>query len=88
MVRADLATDAALALDAAALIGTGAGANQPTGILNTTNVQQFTLAGDTGAGAVPTYPDICEMEELISIANADTLASFGFATTPPIRTKL
>jgi HK97 family phage major capsid protein len=88
IVAKDLATDAALALDAAALIGTGAAAHQPVGIMNTTGVQSYTLAGDTGNGAVPTYVDILAMEELIETANADTLASLGWATTPPIKTKL
>lgn len=88
MVRADLATDAALALDAAALIGTGSGANQPTGILNTSGVQQYTLAGDTGAGAVPTYADLSAIRELVETANANTLQNFGWATTPPIKSLL
>jgi len=87
-VTRDLATDCALALDAAALIGTGAGANQPTGILNTTNVQQYVLAGDTGAGAIPTYADIAAMRESVETANADTLAGFGWATTAPIKSLL
>lgn len=88
VVRADLATDCALAIDRAALIGTGAPANQPTGILNVSGVQPYVLAADAGAGAVPTYADISAMRELIETANADTLAGFGWATTPPIKTKL
>lgn len=88
IVTKDLATDAAVSLDQAALIGTGAAAHMPVGIVNTTGTQVYVLAGDTGNGAKPTFADLCAMVELAELANADTLAALGWTTNPIIATAL
>ena len=88
MVAADLAADVALALDAAVLTGAGSGSSQPTEILSTAGVGAYTLAGDSGNGATPSWADICGMQEIVEEANASTLGGFGWATTPGIKNKL
>ncbi len=65
LVRADLATVIALAMDLAALYGTGAD-DQPTGLKDTTDLNTL----DLGAAA-PTFLEIIEMETKIASDDAD-----------------
>lgn len=84
LVRQDLARDMALAVDFAAIAGP-TGGNSPVGILNTTGVQSFILAGDTGNGAQPTYDDVIKMIEDLEDVNADQLGDPAWLTTPGIK---
>ena len=83
IVRADLATQLALAIDLAAINGSGT-SNQPTGILNTTGIGD--VAGGTN-GAAPTYTHMIELETDVAAANAD-VDGMGLLTSPEIRGKL
>ncbi len=85
LVRKDLATVCALAMDLAGINGTGSGNNQPLGILGTTGVQSYTVEGDTGNGAKPDWNDITKMEELLEDVNADQLGEPAWLTTPGIK---
>lgn len=87
LVRADLARDMALALDLAAISG-ATGGNNPVGIMHTSGVQSFILAGDSGNGAQPTYDDIVHIIEDLEDVNADQLGDPGFLTTPGIKSLL
>ena len=69
LVRSDLATVLALAIDLAGINGSGA-SNQPTGILNTTGIGD--VAGGTN-GAAPDWADIVNIWKEVSKDNA----SFG-----------
>lgn len=82
-VRTDLATVLALAIDLAAINGSGT-SNQPTGILSTSGIGD--VAGGTN-GAAPTYPNMVELETDVSAANAD-VAGMSILTTPEMRGKL
>lgn len=65
LVREDLVTGAGLAIDLAAIQGTGS-SNQPKGILNQTGIGTVTIssAGD------PTWPEMVEFETDVSESNA------------------
>ena len=65
LIRDDLAQAIAIAMDKAALEGTGAG-GQPTGILNTTGVNQVT----NFAGANPTFAEVVSLETAVAEDNA------------------
>ncbi len=67
-VASDLIATLGLAIDSAAINGTGA-SNQPTGILNTSGVS----ATDLG-GAAATWANVVSLETVIATANADTSA--------------
>lgn len=82
LVRNDLMAIMALAIDLAALTGTGAN-NQPKGILNQTGIGSVTTGG-----ATLTYDDFLALEELIADANADQLGPIAQLTTPKVRRKL
>lgn len=84
IVREDMLSGMALAIDAAGFNGTGA-SNQPTGILNTAGVQTVTLA-DVG-GKVPTFAEIVQMEGLLDEANALN-GNLGYAFRPSIHSAL
>jgi len=84
LVRADLASDAGLAIDKAGINGTGGG-NDPTGILSTAGVQNYVLAADVGNGGKPTWDDVTIMEEKLEDVNADQVGSFAWLTTPGIK---
>jgi len=84
LVRADLARDAALALDAAGIAGTGS-SDDPTGILHTSGVQSYTLDADSGNAGLPAWSDITKMEEMLEEANADQIGEFAWLTTPGIK---
>lgn len=82
-VRNDLATVLALAIDSAAINGTGA-SNQPTGILATAGIGD--VAGGTN-GLAPTWAHIVELWSDLSVANAD-FGSLGILTNSKVHGKL
>lgn len=82
LVRNDLMRVMALAIDLAALTGTGAN-NQPKGILNQTGIGSVVTAG-----AALTFDPFLQFEELIANANADQLGTIAQLTTPGVRKKL
>lgn len=67
MVRQDLAQIMALALDLAAIAGTGA-SNQPTGITALSGVGSVAMGTN---GGTPTYPSLVDLETQVTGANAD-----------------
>ncbi len=79
MVRADLAAGAGLAIDLAAMQGTGA-ANQPTGIVNQLGVNSVTIA----AAGAPTWAEIVEFETDVESANA-LAGNLAFVTTAAVK---
>jgi len=83
LVRADLAAGAALAIDYAAINGSGA-AGQPTGILNQTGI------GDVAGGAnglAPTWAHMVALETEVSVDNAD-IGALAYLTNSKVRGKL
>ncbi|MEM4234906.1 MAG: phage major capsid protein [Candidatus Methanomethylicaceae archaeon] len=82
-VRRDLATTLALAIDKAALHGTGSN-NQPTGIANTTGIG--IVSGGTN-GAAPTWAHIVQLETEVAIDNAD-VGALAYMTNAKVRGKL
>lgn len=78
MVMADLQRGAALALDKAALIGSGAGA-EPRGIVATTGVNTVTIAS---AGA-PTWAELVDFETKADVADA-LMGSLHYVTTAAV----
>lgn len=83
MTIRSLAGSVAAEIDRVALNGSGA-ANVPLGILKTPGIGSVALGDNGGA---PTYSAICQLEETIALANAES-AHVGFATTPQARRKL
>jgi HK97 family phage major capsid protein len=82
-VRNDLATSLALAIDSAAINGTGS-SNQPKGVLNQTGIGS--VAGGTNGGN-PDWKDIVDLESAVAIDNAD-IGNLGFLTNAKVRGKL
>lgn len=82
-VRNDLATVLALAIDLAAINGSGSN-NQPTGILATSGIGS--VAGGTN-GAAPTLANMIDLETAVSVANAD-VGSLAYLTNAKVRGKL
>lgn len=76
-VRNDLASTLALAIDLAALNGSGA-SNQPTGIINTSGVGAVDLTGGIS------WADVVELESDIATGNAD-VGNLGYMTTAALR---
>lgn len=83
MVRNDLATVLALAIDLAGLHGTGAN-NQPTGIAATSGIGSV-VGGDNGAA--PTLAHLINLETEVSVDNAD-MGKLAYITNPKVRGKL
>lgn len=85
-VASDLMATLALAIDSAAINGTGA-SNQPTGILNAAGVTNTDLSG-----AAVTWSHIVALETAVATANADAAAScvyiMGAAAAAKLRTTL
>lgn len=79
-VRGDLALVQALAIDLAALHGTGA-SNQPTGVAATSGIGS--VVGGTN-GANPDLADIIDLETAVAIDNAD-LGSLAYITNAVVR---
>lgn len=82
-VRTDLATVLALAIDLAAINGSGS-SNQPKGILATSGIGS--VVGGTD-GAAPTWAHMVALETEVAVANAD-LGSLGYLTNAKVRGKL
>jgi HK97 family phage major capsid protein len=83
LVRSDLAATLAIAIDYAALHGSGA-SNQPRGIANTTGIGS--VVGGTN-GAAPTWEHIVKLETEVAIDNAD-IGALAYMTNPKVRGKL
>jgi HK97 family phage major capsid protein len=83
LVRQDLQRAIAIALDLAAINGSGTG-NQPTGILNTGSIGDVAMGTN---GAVPTRAKLVDLVTALATANAD-MGNLAFLTTPGIRGKL
>lgn len=83
LIRADLAAIMALAIDLAAINGSGA-ANEPTGILNTSGIGSVAVGANGGA---PTYALIVDLETAIAEDNAD-IGATAYLTTAVMRGKL
>lgn len=80
-VRNDLATILALAIDKAAINGSGSGA-EPTGILNTSGI------GNVGTSpAAPTFANMIELWSDVAAENAD-IGALAFLTNPLVCAKL
>lgn len=82
MVQTDLATVLGLAIQQAAISGTGA-SNQPTGLL--TAITPGVIGGTNGLA--PTYQNIIDLESAVAIANAD-VGSMGYLTNAKMRGRL
>jgi len=82
-VRRDLATVLALAIDYAALHGSGSN-NQPTGIASTSGIGS--VAGGAN-GAAPTWAHIVQLETEVAIDNAD-IGALAYMTNAKVRGKL
>jgi len=82
-VRNDLATVLALAIDSAAITGTGSN-NQPTGILATSGIGSAVGGTD---GLAPGLSHIIELETDVAVANAD-VGALGYLTNAKVRGKL
>lgn len=80
LVREDFARVLAIAIDLAALAGTGT-AGQPLGILNTPGIGSVTF------GAAATWAKILDFETQVANANA-LLGSLAYVSTPNTRAKL
>jgi len=83
LVQDDLSTVVALAIDNAALHGTGSN-NQPTGVAATNGIGS--VAGGTD-GAAPDWDDIIDLWSAVAIDNAD-IGSLGYLTNPAVIGKL
>jgi len=82
-VRNNISSLIGQAVDTVAINGSGSG-NQPTGILNTSNIGDV----DHGAnGGAVTWPKVLEFLSDIQAANAD-MGSLGWLTTPEVKAQL
>ncbi|WP_449370247.1 phage major capsid protein [Thiomonas sp.] len=79
LVRSDMVAQIAIAIDAAAIQGTGASA-QPLGILNMPGVGL--VAGGTD-GAPITFDHLIDMSTAVAAANADS-GALGYLSTPAV----
>jgi HK97 family phage major capsid protein len=84
MVRQDLATVLGLAIQQAAINGSGT-APTPRGILNTSGIGNASSAG--ADGAAPTWAQIVNLESLVAAANAD-VGTLAYLTNAKVRGKL
>lgn len=83
MIQNDLAAIHALAIDLAAINGSGA-SNQPTGLLNTSGLGSVAIGANGGA---PTYEHMVDLVTAVKNVNGDT-GTMGFLSTPGIEGKL
>lgn len=83
LVRADLAAVIGIAIDAAALHGTGS-SGQPTGLAATAGIGS--VAGGTN-GAVPTWDNIVDLETQVANSNA-AVGALGYLTNSKMRGRL
>lgn len=82
MVNQDLATVLGLAIQQAAISGTGA-SNQPSGLL--TLITPSVIGGANGLA--PNWAHIVDLETAVSVANAD-MGTLGYLTNTKVRGKL
>ncbi len=82
-LRRSLAKSHAIALDSAAVNGSGL-QGQPVGLLKQPNLGTVAIGSDGGPA---TYAKICELEELVALGNAD-FPTLAFWTNPTQRKKL
>jgi len=82
LVRSDIATVLAIAIDLAGLYGTGAG-GQPTGVANVAGIG----APGAFAAAVPTFAEVISLETVVAQANALT-ASLAYGVDTGMRGSL
>jgi HK97 family phage major capsid protein len=82
MVQNDLAAILGLAIQQAAISGTGL-SNQPSGIL--TQVTSSVIGGANGAA--PTWANIVQLESDVAVANAD-VGTLAYLTNAKVRGKL
>jgi len=82
MVQNDLATILGLAIQQAAINGSGA-SNQPSGIL--TRVTASVIGGTNGAA--PTWANMIQLESDVAVANAD-IGTLAYLTNAKVRGKL
>jgi HK97 family phage major capsid protein len=80
-VRNDLTSIMALAIDLAALNGSGA-ANQPLGLLNQVGINLITYGAN---GAAPVFADFLSMETLVNVANVPVGGPRAYVLTPEVR---
>lgn len=83
MLRDDLATALAVAIDTAGIAGTGSG-GQPTGITATSGIGS--VAGGAN-GLAPTWAHIVALESAVGVANAD-VGKLHYLTNAAVRGKL
>jgi HK97 family phage major capsid protein len=83
LVREDLARDMALAVDLAAITGTGV-SNDPTGVLHANGVTSYVNATEATTNN-PGYDDVIHMLEQLEDTNADQLGDPGWLTTPGMK---
>lgn len=83
IVRQDLSAQLGLAIDLAAIAGTGSN-NQPRGILNTSGIGSVPIGTNGGA---PVHTHIVDLESAIADDNADT-GNLGYLTNSKVRGKL
>ena len=86
LVRRDLATALALTIDKAFFYGSGA-SNQPFGIKNVTGINAVDFGGSgggAGAGGLPSFDEVVQMETEISADNAD-VASMAYVMGSAMR---
>jgi HK97 family phage major capsid protein len=82
LIRNDLATTIAVAMDNAAI--SGSGTNRPTGVLNTSGIGSVTLATN---GAAPTWQMVVDLVREVEIDNARTGAA-AFLTNAQVKSRL
>lgn len=83
LVRSDLATVLATAVDAACFHGTGTN-GQPLGIINQSGIGSVAIGTNGGA---PTYASVVNLMRAVEIANA-LAGSLAYVTNPKVKAKL
>jgi len=82
LIRDDLATTIAVAMDGAAIAGSGT--NRPTGVLNTAGIGSVTLGTN---GLAPTWQMVVDLVKEVEIDNARTGAA-AFLTNAQVKSRL
>jgi HK97 family phage major capsid protein len=82
LIRNDLASTIAVAMDNAAI--SGSGSNRPTGVLNTAGIGSITLGTN---GLAPTWAMVVGLVREVEIDNVDA-TSAGFLTNAQVKSKL
>lgn len=83
LVRNDLTAQLSIALETAAVNGSGSG-NQPVGVLNTSGIGAVAIGTNGGA---PTWAHMVGLETALTASHADT-ASLAYITNGAVRGKL